>query len=175
MSGQELEGLVVDMGPDPAPAPAESGGGWASLREIGGWWGLLRFLPSAIRQALSGQEPVGGLPVVEPGQSRPADPPEIDFGDSYPTGDHTTDLTAEVVADRLTTPALDAEAVAESGDPASVAEAVADLAASLGVDLDAAAVVAAPVAEATAAEAPAEATVHADAAEAVAELGEVGL
>jgi hypothetical protein len=108
MSGQETPGLVLDLTPDPTPASA--GAGWGSLREIGGWWGLLRFLPGAVRQAFSGREPVGGLPVVEPGQTRSAELPETDFGDSYPTADHT--LTAET--DLATEAGLTVEAGAET-------------------------------------------------------------
>jgi hypothetical protein len=89
----EPEGLILDtsldLTPGPVPVPAPGGGGRGALREIGGWWGLLRFLPSAIRQAFSEREQPGGLPVVEAGQERPADLQEIDFGDSYPIADHT--------------------------------------------------------------------------------------
>lgn len=99
MSGQESPGLILNLTPSPAPAGAV----WGSLRDVGGFWGLLRYLPGAVRQAFSEREPVGGLPVVEPGQGRPVTLPEIDFGDSYPTADHTpaaeADLSAQVGAE----------------------------------------------------------------------------
>jgi hypothetical protein len=102
MSELEAPGLILDPPLDltSGPAPAASGARWGSLREMGGWWGLLRFLPGAIRQAFSEREQPGGLPVVEPGQVRPAELPDVDFGDSYPTADHTPAATAEApVAD----------------------------------------------------------------------------
>jgi hypothetical protein len=115
VTGQETPGLVFDLAPDPTPAP--SGGGWGSLREVGGWWGLLRFLPGAIRQAFSEREPVGGLPVVEPGQERPAELPDVDFGESYPTGDHTPATTAEApVPEASVAEAATPDAGAEAGE-----------------------------------------------------------
>lgn len=125
MSGQETPGLVLDLTPAPAPAPVPAGGVWGSLREIGGWSGLLRYLPGAVRQVLSGREPVGGLPVVEPGQSRLADLPEIDFGDSFPTVDRTSaeaeaTTAAPTVAVEAVAEALAAQGAASSAPAATV-------------------------------------------------------
>jgi hypothetical protein len=189
VSELEPQGLILDptldLAADPTPdsVPVSDGGLRGSLKEIGGWWGLLRFLPGAIRQAFSGREPAGGLPVVEPDQTRPAALSEVDFGDSFPTADHT--LSAE-----MDPTALGAEAGAEAeapgsearlaGDEAELAADVAggqyaaDLALITDVGDDTAAAGAAanghgahPMAQATAAEAAA--------AEAGAELGEAGL
>lgn len=170
---EESSGLVFDLVQDAAPSkPA-----WGSLREVSpAMW--LRLIPGVLRQVFSGREPVGGLPVVEPGQSRPTSLPEIDFNPGAPIADHGlaameaaahASVAEAVAAEEVPVP----EAVAESAEPASVAEVVADLAASLGVDLDAADAVAEPVAEGPTAEAAAEAA--AVDAEAVAELGEAGL
>jgi hypothetical protein len=114
VSGQETPGLVLDVATDPAPAAAD--GVWGSLREIGGWWGLLRFLPGAVRTVLSSREPVGGLPVVEPGQSRSAELSEVDFDSGVPITDYT--LAAE--ADAVTAAAeVVAEALAEQSGPSA--------------------------------------------------------
>ena len=190
MSDLETPGLILDpildltSGPTPAPA----GAGRGSLREMGGWWGLLRFLPSAIRQAFSEREQPGGLPVVEAGQERPAELPEVDFGDSYPTADHALDLTAEApvpVASVAEASDLDVAASAEApgqgcearlaADEAEMAAYVAsgqyeaDLAVITDVGADTA------EAEATANGHSAQVAAQVAAAEAGAELGEVGL
>jgi hypothetical protein len=115
VSELETPGLILDPALDltSGPAPAASGAGWGSLREIGGWWGLLRFLPGAVRQAFSEREQPGGLPVVEPGQERPAGPPDVDFGESYPTGDHTLAAEADLsdgAGAQAATPGAGAEA-----------------------------------------------------------------
>lgn len=149
MSGEQAPGVVFDL-PAP-PASASEGGVWGSLREVGGWWGALRLLPSAIRQVFSEREPVGGLPIVEPGHTRPAELPEVDFNPGAPISDHTptaqtpaaeahaaeppeAGFTAEqALAEAATTEAAEAAAaenvqeflaeVAEVADVAEVAEA----------------------------------------------------
>ena len=81
MSDQEPAGLVFDLLPDLGPVRPE--GGWSSLREVRpSMW--LRMMPSIVRSMFTRGpgEPVGGLPVVEPGQSRPAGLPELaDLGE----------------------------------------------------------------------------------------------
>ena len=149
MTDQELPGgVVLDQAPDTAPAQDE--GGRSSLRGVSAWT-LVRLIPSVFRSMLAGREPVGGLPVVEPGRQRPAELREIDFGESAPT--------------------------AEAREPVLLAETVAEVAASLGVDLDTteAAAQAAEQDHDAATSAFALDVDHAAVAEAVAELGEPGL
>lgn len=185
MSDLETPGLILDPPLDltSGPTPAPAGAGRGSLREMGGWWGLLRFLPGAIRQALSEREPVGGLPVVEPGQARPAEMPDVDFGESYPTADHAPSATAEAPVAEVSD--LDVATSAEApeqgyearlaADEAEMAAYVAsgqydaDLALITDVGADTA------EAEATANGHAAQVSAQVAAAEAGAELGEVGL
>jgi hypothetical protein len=168
VSGQETPGLVFDLASDPAPA---SGDAWGSLREIGGWWGLMKFLPSAVRMVFSDRESVGGLPVVEPGQTRPAELPEVDFDPGVPTGDHTPTAEtsqAEQVAEQA------AEQAAEQVCEASLAQQEAGYEAGTGPytpELTGDSDGAGPAVNGHAAGA---ATAQAEAV-AVAELGEVGL
>jgi hypothetical protein len=158
VSGEPSPGVVFDL--PSAPVPSQEGGAWGSLREVGGWWGALRLLPSAIRQVFSEREPVGGLPVVEPGHTRPAELPEVDFNPGAPIADHTpaaqtpaseahaaeppeAGFTAEqALAEAATAEAAEAAAeavqefvaeVAEVADVAEVAEAcVGEVGAELG-------------------------------------------
>jgi hypothetical protein len=148
VSGEET-GLVFDLVPDSAPSkPA-----WGSLREVPpSMW--LRLIPGVLRQVFSGREPVGGLPVVEPGQSRPADLPEVDFGDSYPTADHSAaEADAVTAAAGVVAGALAEQADYDAGTGPYACE--------LAVE-DAGAAASGQAAEAAT-------------AQAVAELGEVGL
>jgi hypothetical protein len=122
VSGQEPAGVVLDLAPD--PVPASSGGVWGSMREIS-LPVLLRLVPGVLRQVFAGREPVGGLPVVEPGRSRPAGLPEVDFGESFPVADHAPAAAGAVAAARTVAAEAVAEALAaQDGAPAGPAATV---------------------------------------------------
>jgi hypothetical protein len=160
VSDEQIPGLILDPPLDLAPDPVPSGEAQGSLKEIGGLWGLLRFLPGAIRQAFSGREPVGGLPVLEPGQTRPAELAEVDFNPGAPTGDH---------APAAQTPAAEAQAVEPPGGEFTVENSLAEVAT---VE---AGVVHEVIAEPLVAEVAEEAFAEASIGEVGAELGEAGL
>jgi hypothetical protein len=170
--------LVFDL--TATPAPAAEGGVWGSLREVGGWWGALRFLPSAIRQAFSEREPVGGLPIVEPGHTRPAELAEVDFNPGAPTGDHTPAAqTPAAEAQAAEAQAAEAQAAEQPGAEFTVEESLAGAATvEAGVEPVAADVVHEVFAEplvADVAEVVEVAFAEASIGEVGAELGEAGL
>jgi hypothetical protein len=181
VSDQETSGLTFDLAPDPAAAPTSESeqGLWGSLREVSGWsW--VRLIPSLFRSMFAGpREPVGGLPIVEAGQTRPADLAEVDFGDSAAAPDYGLAFESNAAAQ---VSATGVGATAETSEPVRLAEAVAEVAEELGTDARS---TGADAAEANVTKAAAvEATgnghqvqVAASAADsdAVAELGEAGL
>lgn len=162
MSGEPSLGPVST--PSPAPDAGASAGVWGSLREVGGWWGVLRLLPAAVRQVFSGREPVGGLPIVEPGQTWRTRLPEIDVDPGAPTADHTPAAQAH------TAEPLGAESTTVDASLADSATAEAAV-----VEPPAAEVVPEVTAEPRTADVTEVSVSPAAVSEACAELGEVGL
>jgi hypothetical protein len=170
-------GLDLDLAtggdPDLAPAAGGAGGAWGSLREVKPSL-LLRLLPGMLRAAFAGREPVGGLPVVEPGRgrSRGLELADVDFGDSAPTSgqDYLWSVPDVELAEAAAEPLTEAEGVAEADVIEAQAEAVIEIQADVLDLADVADVGAAGPAAASSAAATAEVSTL----DAVAEIGEVG-